>query len=176
MKIKTVKNICAGAMPTILHNRLQATKLKMLLIPIKQRLEDNDQFTTTDSSRRLILEMTIDFYKKVGFVEPWIGYFVEQDGDLVGSAGFKGPPVNGIVELAYGTDEEYRNKGIGTKICKLMVDLSLKTDPLIKITARTFSAHNYSTRILQRNGFVCIGTVNDPEDGEVWEWLFSIGT
>jgi hypothetical protein len=57
-----------------------------------------------------------------------------------------------------------------------MVDLSLKTDPLIKITARTFSEQNYSTRILQKNKFICIGTVNDPEDGEVWEWLFSIGT
>jgi len=147
----------------------------MHLLPIKQRLEDNKQFTT-DSLGRLTVEMTIDFYKKVGFVEPWIGYYVELDGDLVGSAGFKGPPVNGIVELAYGTDEKYRNMGIGTKICKLLVDLSLKTDPLIKITAKTFSKYNYSTRILQKNKFICIGTVNDPEDGEVWEWLFSIGT
>jgi ribosomal-protein-alanine N-acetyltransferase len=147
----------------------------MHLLPIKQRLEDNKQFTT-DSLVRLTVEMTIDFYKKVGFVEPWIGYYVELDGDLVGSAGFKGPPVNGIVELAYGTDEKYRNMGIGTKICKLLVDLSLKTDPLIKITAKTFSKYNYSTRILQKNKFICIGTVNDPEDGEVWEWLFSIGT
>jgi len=147
----------------------------MHFLPIKQRLEDNKQFTT-DSLGRLTVEMTIDFYKKVGFVEPWIGYYVELDGDLVGSAGFKGPPVNGIVELAYGTDEKYRNMGIGTKICMLLVDLSLKTDPLIKITANTFSKYNYSTRILQKNKFICIGTVNDPEDGEVWEWLFSIGT
>ena len=147
----------------------------MQLLPIKQRLKDNTEFIS-DSSRRSAVEMTIDFYKKVGFVEPWIGYYVEQDGDLVGSAGFKGPPVNGIVELAYGTDEKYRNKGIGTKICKLLVDLSLKTDPLVKITARTFSESNYSTRILQKNKFICIGTANDPEDGEVWEWLYSIGT
>ena len=146
----------------------------MQLIPIKLRPEDNTQFTA-DPLRRLTVEMTVDFYKGVGFVEPWIGYLVEQDGDFVGSAGFKGPPVNGTVEIAYGTDEKYRNRGIGTKICKLLVELSLKTDPSVKITARTFEASNYSTRILQKNNFLCIGTVNDPEDGEVWEWMFSNG-
>jgi len=88
----------------------------MQLIPIKQQKEDNEPFFA-DPLRRLTVEMTIDFYKKVGFVEPWIGYLVEQDGDFVGSAGFKGPPVNGVVEIAYGTDEKYRNQGIGTKIC-----------------------------------------------------------
>jgi len=143
----------------------------MQLIPIKLKIEDNEQFIA-DPLRRLTVEMTIDFYKKVGFVEPWIGYLVEQDGDFVGSAGFKGPPVNGVVEIAYGTDEKYRNQGIGTKICKLLVDLSLKTDPLVKITARTFEESNYSTRILQKNNFIYIGIVNDPEDGEVWEWLY----
>jgi len=146
----------------------------MQLIPIQLRPEDNKQFTA-DPLRRLTVEMTIDFYKKVGFVEPWIGYLVEQDGELVGSAGFKGPPVNGIVEIAYGTDENYRNRGIGTKICKLLVDLTRKTDPLVKITARTFEVSNYSAKILQKNKFICIGIVNDPEDGEVWEWLFSNG-
>ncbi len=70
----------------------------MQLLPIRQRPEDNKHFTS-DPLHSLIVEMTMDLYKKVGFVEPWIGYFVEQDGDLVGSAGFKGPPVNGIVEL-----------------------------------------------------------------------------
>lgn len=145
----------------------------MQLLPIKQRLEDNQHFII-DPLSRSTLEMTIDFYKKVGFVEPWIGYYVEDNGHLVGSAGFKGPPINGTVEIAYGTNEKYRNQGIGTKICKLLVDLSLKTDPSLRITARTFSEANYSTKILQHNHFICVGIVNDPEDGEVWEWLFQM--
>lgn len=144
----------------------------MQLLAIKERLEENKEFTT-DSSRKLTVEAMVEFYKRVGFAEPWIGYFVEFGGEFVGSAGFKGPPINGTVEIAYGTDEKFRRKGIGTQICKLLVDLSLKTDPLVKITARTFSESNYSTRILQNNQFTCVGTVNDPEDGEVWEWHFN---
>jgi ribosomal-protein-alanine N-acetyltransferase len=143
----------------------------MRLLPIKEILEENEELLSNVPLLEVV-QMTIDFYKKVGFVEPWIGYFVEENGNLVGSAGFKGPPVHGTVEIAYGTDEKYRNQGLGTKICKLLVDLSLTTDPLIKITARTFSKNNFSTMILLKNNFICKGTVEDPEDGEVWEWLF----
>jgi RimJ/RimL family protein N-acetyltransferase len=117
--------------------------------------------------------MTIDFYKMVGFTKPWIGYYAKQDGKIVGSAGFKGPPVNNTVEIAYGTMEKYRSQGIGATICKEMVELSLKTDPSVRITARTISNENFSARILLKNNFICTGTVQDPEDGEVWEWLFS---
>jgi len=143
----------------------------MRLIPIQERFEENERFTKNPFCRQTI-EVTIDFYKKVGFVPPWIGYYVEENSNLVGSAGFKGPPVNGTVEIAYGTFDEYRKQGIGTAICKKLVELSIKTDPSIKITATTFQKENFSTRILEKNNFVCVGTVNDVEDGEVWQWVY----
>ncbi len=143
----------------------------MQLIPINERLEDNEAFANNPLCQETI-HMTIDFYKKVGFEQPWIGYYAEDNGDLVGAAGFKGPPINGTVEIAYGTFEKNRNQGIGTTICKHLVGLSLKADPSIKITARTLPEENFSTRILKKNNFKFMGTVNDPEDGEVWEWLF----
>lgn len=143
----------------------------MQLIPIKERLEDNEDFINNPLCQESI-HMTIDFYKKVGFVKPWIGYYAQENGDLVGTGGFKGPPINGTTEIAYGTFEKYRKQGIGTTICEHLVDLSLKTDPSIKITARTLPEENFSTRILKNNNFIFMGTVNDPEDGEVWEWLF----
>ena len=141
----------------------------MHLIAIKERIEDNKRFASNALHLETI-QMTIDFYKKVGFVPPWIGYYAEENGNLVGSAGFKGPPINGTVEIAYGTFEEYRNQGIGTAICRQLVELSLKTDPSIRLTARTFSKENFSTKILQKNNFILLGPVQDPEDGEVWEW------
>ena len=143
----------------------------MQLLAIKERFGENEAFTSNPFCRETVEAMAA-FYKKVGFVQPWIGYYVEENGNLVGSAGFKGPPVSGAVEIAYGTMEQYRNQGFGTAICRLLVDLSLKTDPSIRITARTFLKENFSTRILVKNNFICLGTVNDPEDGAVWEWLF----
>ena len=143
----------------------------MELIPVKEKPEDNQAFISNPLYRD-VTYMTTDFYKRAGYVPPWIGYFVQLGDTIVGSAGFKGPPVNGVVEIAYGTNEPYRKQGIGTAICKLLVDLALKTDLSVKITARTFLKENFSTRILEKNNFMCTGTVDDPEDGEVWEWVF----
>jgi len=53
-----------------------------------------------------------------------------------------------------------------------LVELSLETDPSVKITARTLPENNFSTKILEKNSFSFIGTVDDPDDGPVWEWEF----
>lgn len=116
--------------------------------------------------------MTLGFYTRAGFIEPWTGYYVAENRQLVGSADFKGKPIKRTVEIAYGTFETYRQQGIGTAICKQLVELALNTDPTVRITARTFEKENHSARILQKNQFICLGTVDDPEDGEVWGWVY----
>jgi [ribosomal protein S5]-alanine N-acetyltransferase len=143
----------------------------MYLVPIAEQIEDNKEFVDNPRCRESIY-MTVDFFKKVGYKIPWIGYYAKQNELVVGSAAFKGPPKNGVVEIAYGTFEPYRQKGIGTEICRLLVQLALKTDPAVKITARTLPEKNFSTKILEKNGFAFAGIVNDPEDGDVWEWVY----
>ena len=143
----------------------------MKLLPIKEKTEDNETFTSNPLCAE-ILPMTIDFYKKVGFVQPWIGYFAEENGQIVGCAGFKGKPINGTVEIAYGTFEQYQKQGIATDMCKQLVELSRSTDPSIRITARTLPEENFSISVLRKNNFLLTGVVNDPEDGDVWEWLY----
>lgn len=154
-----------------IQNNDTLIKKKMELIPIKETLEENSEFIQNPLCHEGVI-MTVDYYKFVGFVAPWIGYLVKQDENLVGLAGFKGEPINDTIEIAYATFEPYQNIGIGTEICKNLVELSLKTAPSIKITARTLPEENYSTKILRKNNFVLIGTVIDLEDGEVWEWVF----
>jgi len=143
----------------------------MQLLPVKQTTEENQEFVSNPLCKET-LPMCIEFYKRVGFTPPWICYYAEENGRLVGSAAFKGKPVNNTVEIAYGTMEDQRQKGIGTKICKQLVELSLATDPSVRITARTLPEHNFSTKILEKNNFILLGIVTDPEDGDVWEWEY----
>jgi RimJ/RimL family protein N-acetyltransferase len=143
----------------------------MTLLPIQRTLSENEAFAKNPLCNET-LGMCIEFYKRVGFMPPWICYYVEENGDLVGSAAFKGRPINNTIEISYGTMESHRQKGIGTKICKQLVELSLATDPSVRITARTLPEKNYSTRILEKNNFILLGFVTDPEDGEVWEWEY----
>jgi [ribosomal protein S5]-alanine N-acetyltransferase len=143
----------------------------MKLLPIEEQLEANAHLMQNPLCAEGVA-MCVAFYQRVGFVPPWICYFVQDNHEIVGSAGFKGPPAERKVEIAYGTFEPFQGKGFGTKICKLLVELALKTDPTIIITARTFELDNHSSRILQKNGFKFIGMVNDPEDGLVPEWEY----
>jgi len=142
----------------------------MILIPIDVDAALNSRFSV-NAECAAILNVYPGYYNKVGYNIPWIGYFATIDGnEIVGCGGYKGAPRGGKVEIAYGTFKNYEGQGIGSRICQQLVSLSLQTDPSIRITARTFLENNASTSILSRNGFKCIGTVYDEDDGNVWEW------
>ena len=143
----------------------------MYLVPIHQHPEQNLEFLNHPLCKDNV-SMTTDFYRIVGFHPPWIGYYAKQDEIIVGAAGFKGPPKEGTVEIAYGTFEEFRQKGVGTEMCRLLIELALRADSEVNITARTFDRNNFSTRILERNSFVYRSQVEDPEDGLVSEWIY----
>lgn len=143
----------------------------MELIPIKQHLHENKEFTDNPDCGETI-HMTIDFFNRIGYNPPWIGYYAKVDGVLVGAAAFKGKPVDGKVEIAYGTFAQHQNKGVGAQIAGELVRLALATDPSVTVTARTLAEENFSARILRKNNFRLLGTVIDPEDGELWEWVY----
>jgi ribosomal-protein-alanine N-acetyltransferase len=143
----------------------------MQLIPIKEHVEENSEFTSHPDCQESIY-MCIDFYKKVGYNPPWICYYVQLDNTLVAAAAFKGKPRDSKVEIAYGTFPQYQQQGIATKIARMLIDLSLQTDPSVRITAQTLKEENYSVRILRKNNFKLIGTAMDDDEGEVWEWEF----
>jgi RimJ/RimL family protein N-acetyltransferase len=117
--------------------------------------------------------MQVGFYAKTGFHPPWIGYLALENGSPVGMGAFKGRPVNNRVEIAYFTFPDKEGKGYGSKTCQALVGKALESDPGVEITARTLPEENASTRILGRNGFVFSSIVQDPEDGEVWEWRYA---
>jgi ribosomal-protein-alanine N-acetyltransferase len=109
-------------------------------------------------------------YLVVGFAPPWIGYLVQENEVCVGSCGFKGPPVNKRVEIAYFAFPEHEGRGFATQMARELLRIVSEADAEVIATAQTLPRESASTAILKKLGFVLIGTVNDPEDGEVWEW------
>jgi RimJ/RimL family protein N-acetyltransferase len=139
---------------------------------IQPTLEQNARFLSRLDSTE-VLDMTVKYYARIGYSLPWVGYFAIIDDAIVGSAGFKGRPVQGKVEIAYGTEPAFQNRGIGSEICMLLVNIARTTDPAVTITARTLRKESYSTKILRKNNFIKKGTVVDPDDGKVWEWEYA---
>ena len=142
----------------------------MLLLPID--VDDSQNMKFRENPECIpVLDVYPDYYKKVGYNKPWIGYFATIHGqEIIGAGGYKGKPKDGKVEIAYGTFKKHEGQGIGTEICRQLVLLSLRTDPAIRITARTFQDGHASMGILKKNGFVCLGIVYDEDDGNVLEW------
>ncbi len=113
-----------------------------------------------------------EYYSKISFQLPWVGYFALSNGEVVGVGGFKGIPKNNKVEIGYGTVPEMEGRGYATQICGQLVKIALQHQPNLLITARTLMEENASTSILKKNGFKYVGIVNDPDDGDVWEWEY----
>ncbi len=145
----------------------------VLLAPIEREPEAHKRFAGCDACQEM-LKPTLEYYRKVGFASPWIGYFAFGNGQWVGTGAFKGAPQQGKVEIAYSTFPKHRHRGWGRAICAALLQIALQAKPIPAICARTRPELNFSTRILEANGFHWVGWVNDPEDGEVWEWIYGV--
>ena len=113
---------------------------------------------------------TAELYRRVGFVPPWIGYVAAVDGRGVGGGAFVGPPAEGFVEIAYFTVENEQRKGYASRTAASLVEIARAHTPEIGLKAFTLKEKNPSTKILERLGFSIVGTAQDADVGEVWEW------
>lgn len=93
------------------------------------------------------------------------------DNLLIGMCGFKGAPSpEGVVEIGYEIKDTYRGRGLATEAAAALVDFAFAHSEVRTVWAHTLPQLNASTRVLTKLGFVHIGTVQDPTDGEVWQW------
>lgn len=143
--------------------------LKMKLKIIELNIDKSNDIYSSDNCQ-MLLKSYDNYYQKIDFTLPWVGYFVVRQNEIVGSCGFTGQPKEGIVEIAYWTFKEFEGQGIASFSCKELVSISRQTDPTITITAKTAPEHNASTKILQNNGFEFIEIVQDHEIGDAWLW------
>ncbi len=97
-----------------------------------------------------------------------------RDDKVVGVGGFTGKPKDGKVEIAYGTVKEYEGQKIASFCCEQLILIAKTTDPKIIITAKTSPEVNASSKILERNGFVFSGIVQDEGIGDAWEWVLKV--
>jgi RimJ/RimL family protein N-acetyltransferase len=119
-----------------------------------------------------IVAMNVAFYDRIGCSPPWVSYLAIEEGIVVAAGGFKGPPKEGKVELAYMTFPPHENRGVATRLAQALTALALRTDERTIVTARTLIERNPSQRVLEKAGFRNAGVVVDPEDGEVLEWVY----
>jgi len=105
----------------------------------------------------------------------WTYLFVHKpDQTLIGLGGFKGL-VNeeGMVELGYSIAPAYRRRGLAIEATRGMIKYAFQHPEIRSVDAHTLPEKNASTGVLEKAGMKFIGSMNDPEDGEVWHWSLS---
>ena len=76
-------------------------------------------------------------------------------GQTIGGFCFKGAPdAGGSVEIGYGIDEAYRQKGYATEAVKGMVGWALGQNNVRQVVAQTEADNEVSRKVLLNNGFV----------------------
>lgn len=80
---------------------------------------------------------------------------LKEERRIIGSLAFKGPPNrDNAVEIGYGFDPSYHNRGLATEAVKEMVRWALGEDGVEAVIAETANRNVASMRVLQKVGFV----------------------
>ena len=150
--------------------QLHTTNLILKLLTREETLAMVDAMSPEDRA-----EVSPDWLAAVrasSSADPWrLGYSIvhRADGSKVGSCAFKGPPADGVVEIAYGIEPEHRCKGYATEAAEALTEFAF-AQSVPTVRAHTLPELNASTRVLTKCGFEYLGEVIDPEDGLVWRW------
>lgn len=106
--------------------------------------------------------------------ERWSATLVERATDTaVGQMGAKGggvPDGAGDVEIGYGLTPDVWGRGYATEAVGALVAALLARPDVRRVTAHTALTNPASARVLEKLGFVPVGTAWDEDDGDLTLW------
>jgi RimJ/RimL family protein N-acetyltransferase len=120
---------------------------------------------------RVIVERAIDALEKG--MDPMWGSFhvVLESGRPVASAGFKGPPRDGRVEIGYNVAEASRGRGIATLAVGRLLETAFAQPHVEQVRAETAVANVASRRVVEKCGFRKTGQRTTEDDGVLDVWV-----
>lgn len=95
---------------------------------------------------------------------------LEAENILIGNCGYKGPPIDGVVEIGYEVANLYRMQGFATEIATALMENAFSHDQVNTVIAHTLAEENASVKVLRKCGFQFVEEIEDPDDGTIWRW------
>jgi ribosomal-protein-alanine N-acetyltransferase len=78
-------------------------------------------------------------------------------GEAIGTAGFFGPPRNGVVEVGYGIVPSRQRRGYATEATRALVELALAQPGVHEVVAHAEADNRASIRVLEKCGLTYAG-------------------
>ena len=120
-----------------------------------------------------VAQQSLTFMKSFPYetAPEWFGYLVveQETRQLAGMCSLKGPPADGVVEIAYYSFPGFEGRGIGTEMARFLVERAATLPGVTAVIAHTAAERNASNRILEKIGMKFAG--EEQEDGmPIWRW------
>ena len=151
--------------------RLETHQLTLIALTVQQMRWQRDNFARleqalglTASGQRLEDELRPIVSRAIGHMRrrphhahwrcQWVAVLKEER-RIIGNLAFKGVPDQaGEVEIGYGFDPFYHNRGLATEAVEAMVRWALAEETVRAVIAETANTNVASMRVLQKVGFV----------------------
>lgn len=78
-------------------------------------------------------------------------------GEVIGTAGFFGPPRDGVVEIGYGIVPSRQRRGYATEAAGALVELAVAQPGVSEVVAHAEAGNAASIRVLEKNGLTYAG-------------------
>ena len=151
--------------------RLETPRLKINALTVQQMRWQRDDFARLEQALGLaasgqlledelrpIVSRAISNMRRRPYHVHWHCQWaavLKEENRIIGSLAFKGPPDrDNAVEIGYGFDPFYHNRGLATEAVAEMVRWALLDDGVEAVIAETANMNVASMRVLQKVGFV----------------------
>ena len=99
----------------------------------------------------------------------WFIKLKDSENEIVGSLSFKGITETGVIEIGYGINEGYENKGYTTEAVQAVVKWASKQENVKQIEAEAEENNTASIRVLEKCGFIPDGNIGKEGIRFVWK-------
>lgn len=80
-------------------------------------------------------------------------YFINENGQIMGSCGFKREPSKGCIEIGYNVAPEAQGKGVASLAVKLLCEKAFQSSEVATVQALISSKNKASLNVVRKNGF-----------------------
>lgn len=98
----------------------------------------------------------------------WMMELKESGNEVIGNLSFKGLPDNGIVEIGYGMQDDYKNQGYMTEAVDALVKWASEQPGVKQIEAEAEETNHASIRVLEKCNFIPNGKMGEEGIRFVW--------
>ena len=116
-----------------------------------------------------MLDGCLDYPKNYIWYTLWFMELKDSENEIVGNLSFKGIDDKGIVEIGYGINEGYENKGYMTEAVTAMAKWASLQPNVNQIESEAEESNIASIRVLEKSNFVPNGKVGQEGIRFVWK-------